>query len=48
MGQGRVGSKRGKPDPISQVINQPSEVSQEIPGRTKIVTGKANSIHSTV
>ena len=47
MGQGRAGSKRRKPDPISQTINQPSDVTQEIPGRTKIVTGKTNSIHST-
>ena len=47
MGQGRAGSKRRKPNPISQAINQPSEVSQEIPGRTKIVTGKTNRIHST-
>ena len=47
MGQGRAGSKRRKPDPIIQAVNQPSNVSQEIPGRTKIVTGKTNSIHST-
>ena len=47
MGQGRAGSKRKKPDPINQTINQPSDVTQEIPGRTKIVTGKTNSIHST-
>ena len=47
MGQGRAGSKGKKPDPINQAINQPSDVTQEIPGRTKIVTGKANSIHST-
>ena len=47
MGQGRAGWKRRKPDPISQAINQPSNVSQKIPGRTKIVTGKTNSIHST-
>ena len=47
MGQGRAGSRRRKPDPISQAINQPSKVSQEIPGRTKIVTGKTNSIIST-
>ena len=47
MDQGRAGSKRRKPDPISQTINQPSDVKQEIPGRTKIVTGKTNSIHST-
>ena len=47
MGQGRAGSKRKKPDPINQAINQPSDVTQEIPGRTRIVTGKTNSIHST-
>ena len=47
MGQGRAGSKRKKPDPINQSINQPFDVIQEIPGRTKIVTGKTNSIHST-
>ena len=47
IGQGRAGSKRKKPDPINQVINQPSNVSREIPGRTKIVTGKTNSMHST-
>ena len=48
MSQGRAGSKRKKPDPINQAINQqPSDVTQEIPGRTKIVTGKTNSIHST-
>ena len=47
MGQGRAGSKRRKPDPINQGINQPSNVSQEIPGRTKIVIGKTYSIHST-
>ena len=47
MGQGRAGSKRKKPDPINQSINQPSDVTQEIPGRTKIVKGKTNSIHNT-
>ena len=47
MGQGRARSKRRKPDHISQTINQPSDVTQEIPGRTKIVTGKTNSINST-
>ena len=47
MDQGRAGSKRRKPDPINQAINPPSNVSQEIPGRTQIVTGKTNSIHST-
>ena len=47
MGHGRAGSKRKKPDPINQAINQSSDVTQEILGRTKIVTGKTNSIHST-
>ena len=47
MGQGIAGSKRKKPDPINQAINQPSDVTQEITGRTKIVTRKTNSIHST-
>ena len=47
MGQGRARSKRRKPDPISQTINQPSDVTQEISERTRIVTGKTNSIHST-
>ena len=47
MGQGGAGSKRKNADPINQAIKQPSDVTQEIPGRTKIVTGKTNSIHST-
>ena len=47
IGQGIAGSKRKKPDPINQAIRQPSEMSQEIPGRTKIVTVKTNSIHRT-
>ena len=44
MGQGRAGSKRKKPDHINQATNQPSDVTQESRGRTKIVTGKTNSI----
>ena len=47
MGQGRGGSKRRKADPICQIISQSSDVTQEITGRTKIVTGKTNSICST-
>ena len=47
MGQGRAGSKRRKPVSISQAINQPSKASQEIPGRTNIVTGKTSSINNT-
>ena len=46
-GQGRARSKRKRPDPINQAINQPSNLSQEIPGRTKIETRKTNHIHST-
>ena len=46
MGQGRAGSKRRKSDLISQTINQPSDVTEEIPGRTKIVTETTHSIHS--
>ena len=46
MDQGRAKSKRKKPNLINQTINQPSHVTQEIPGRTKIVTGKTNNINS--
>ena len=47
IGQGRAVSKRKKPDPINQTNNQPSNLSQEIPGRTKIETRKTNSMHTT-
>ena len=47
IGQGRGGSKRKRPDPTDQAINQPSKLLQEIPGRTKIETRKKNCIHST-
>ena len=47
IGQGRAGSKRKKPDPIKQAINQPSNLSHEIPGRNKIETRKTNSVHTT-
>ena len=40
MGQGRAGIRRKRPDPISQPINQPSNLSQKIPGRTEIETRK--------
>ena len=46
VGQGRAGSKRKRSDPIKQALNHPSDVTQEIPGRTEIVAGKTNSIHS--
>ena len=41
-GQGRAGLKRKRSDPINQTINQPSELSQKFPGKTKIETGKIN------
>ena len=47
IGQGRARSKRKKPYPVNQAINQPSNLSQEIPGRTKIETRKINSMHTT-
>ena len=47
IGQGRARSNRKIPDPINQAINQPSDLSQEIPGRTKIETRKTNHMHST-
>ena len=46
IGQGRTRSKRKKPDPINQAINWPSNLSQEIPGRTKKETRKTNSMHT--
>ena len=47
IGQGIAGSMRKTPDPINQAINQPSNLSHEIPGRTKIETKKTNSTHTT-
>ena len=46
-GQGRAGSKRKRPNSINHAINQPSNLSQEIPGRTKTETRKTNCMHST-
>ena len=46
IGQQRVGSRRKKPDPINQSINQPSNVSQKIPGRTEIETRTTNHMHT--
>ena len=46
IGQGRAGLKRKRSDPINQTINQPSELSQTIPGKTEIETGKTNQAHS--
>ena len=47
IGQRRAGSKRKRSDPINHAINQASNLSQEIPGRTKIETRKRNHVHST-
>ena len=46
IGQGRAGIRRKRPDPINQTINQPSNLSQKIPGRTEIETGKTNQVHT--
>ena len=46
IGQGRAGLKRKRSDPINQPFNQPSELSQKIPGKTEIKTGKTNQAHS--
>ena len=44
--QRRAGSRRKRPDPISQSINQPSKLSQKIHGRTEIETRKTNHVHA--
>ena len=46
VGQGRAGSRRKRPDPINQPINQPSDFSQNIPRRTEMETRKTNHIHT--
>ena len=46
MGQGRAGMRRKRPDPINQTINQSLNLSQKIPGRTEIETGKTNHVHT--
>ena len=46
IGQGRAGMRRKRPDPINQSINQPSSLSQKIPRRTEMETGKTNPVHS--
>ena len=45
-GQGRTGMRRKRPDPINQPIHHPSDLSQKIPRRMKIETGKTNQVHS--
>ena len=46
VSQCRAALKRKRPDPINQTINSPSELSQKIPGETKIEMGKTNQVHS--
>ena len=46
IGWGKGGLKRKRSDPINHTINLPSDLSQKIPGETKIETGKTNQIHS--
>ena len=46
IGQGRAGSRRKRPDPINQSINQPFNLSQKIPGRTEIETRKTKHMHT--
>ena len=46
-GQGRAGLRRKRSDPINQPIIPPLELSQKIPGETKIETRKTKCAHST-
>ena len=46
IGQGGAGSRRKRPDPLNHSINQPSYLSQKIPGRTEIETRKTNHVHA--
>ena len=45
IGQGRAGLRRRRPAPINQTIIPPSELSQKIPGETKIETRKTNHVN---
>ena len=48
IGQGRAGLRRKGSAPINQsTIIPPSELSQKIPGETKIETRKTNCVNST-
>ena len=42
IGQRKTRIRRKRPGPINQMINQPSNLSQKIPGRIEIGTGKTN------
>ena len=47
LSQGRAGLRKKRPDSINQTIIPPSELSQKIPGETKIETRKTNHVNST-
>ena len=47
VGQGRAGLRRRRPSPINQTTIPPLELSQKIPGETKIETRKTNCVNST-
>ena len=47
IGQRRAGMKKRRPSPITDTIIQPSELSQKIPGASKIETRITNSTNST-
>ena len=47
IGHGRAKLNRKRPDLINQTIIPPSELSQKIPGETKIETRKTNCVNST-
>ena len=46
IGQGRASSRGKRPDSMNQSINQPSNLSQKIPGRTEIEIRKPNHVHT--
>ena len=46
IGWGRAGLRRRRSAPINQSITPPSEMSQKIPGETKIETRKTNHVNS--
>ena len=47
VGEGKAGIRRKRTDPINQMINQPSNLSQKIPVRTEREIGKTNQEHTT-
>ena len=47
IGQGRARLRRRRLNPITQTILWPSELSQKIPGETKIETRKTSCVNST-